>query len=151
MCCNAKQTSSCTSTCTSAHAVSPYLRPSVMPTGCSFPVAPSHTPCVITSPPHHTPSHPCNPSTPADISVLCCLLSCCMHRTPAAFLQALAKYAFGMGSLQVIITTLLFTAVALPAGSGLGTWFLEKVCNAPPSLVSIRTVDEVRQISGRYL
>ena len=58
--------------------------------------------------------------------------------------QALAKYAFGMGSLQVIITTLLFTAVALPAGSGLGTWFLEKVCNAPPSLVSIRTVDEVR-------
>lgn len=57
--------------------------------------------------------------------------------------QALAKYAFGMGSLQVIITTLLFTAVALPAGSGLGTWFLEKVCHADPALVSIRTVDEV--------
>jgi hypothetical protein len=65
-------------------------------------------------------------------------------------LQALAKYAFGMGSLQVIITTLLFTAVALPAGSGLGTWFLEKVCNAEPSLVSIRSVDEVRCTAGLY-
>lgn len=60
-------------------------------------------------------------------------------------MQALAKYAFGMGSLQVILSTLLFTAVALPAGSGLGTWFLEKVCHASPSLVSIRTVDEVRE------
>lgn len=58
--------------------------------------------------------------------------------------QALSKYAFGMGSLQVILSTLLFTAVALPVGSGLGTWFLEVVCHAPPSLVSIRTVDEVR-------
>jgi hypothetical protein len=48
-----------------------------------------------------------------------------------------------MGSLQVILSTLLFTAVALPVGSGLGTWFLEAVCHAPPSLVSIRTVDEV--------
>jgi hypothetical protein len=54
-----------------------------------------------------------------------------------------------MGSLQVIITTLLFTAVALPAGSGLGTWFLEKVCHADPALVSIRTVDEVRPEKGR--
>lgn len=53
-----------------------------------------------------------------------------------------------MGSLQVIITTLLFTAVALPAGSGLGTWFLEKVCHADPALVSIRTVDEVRPARG---
>jgi hypothetical protein len=60
------------------------------------------------------------------------------------WLQALAKYAFGMGSLQVIITTLLFTAFALPAGSSFGTWFLEMVCHADPSLVSIRTVDEVR-------
>lgn len=73
--------------------------------------------------------------------------ACCHLLSPpaaAAVLQALAKYAFGMGSLQVIITTLLFTAVALPAGSGLGTWFLEKVCHADPALVSIRTVDEVR-------
>jgi hypothetical protein len=54
-----------------------------------------------------------------------------------------------MGSLQVIITTLLFTAVALPAGSGLGTWFLEMVCHADPSLVSIRTVDEVRAGSAQ--
>lgn len=74
-----------------------------------------------------------------------CLVPCCSCLTPPPLApQALSKYAFGMGSLQVIITTLLFTAVALPAGSGLGTWFLEKVCHAPPSLVSIRTVDEVR-------
>eukprot|EP00878_Enallax_costatus_P013828 GHUV01014463.1.p1 GENE.GHUV01014463.1~~GHUV01014463.1.p1 ORF type:complete len:492 (+),score=144.01 GHUV01014463.1:299-1774(+) len=63
-------------------------------------------------------------------------------------LKALAKYAFGMGSLQVILSTVLFTAVALPAGSGLGTWFLEKVCHAPPSLVSIRTVDEAVVIAA---
>eukprot|EP00879_Flechtneria_rotunda_P030712 GHRR01033383.1.p1 GENE.GHRR01033383.1~~GHRR01033383.1.p1 ORF type:complete len:471 (+),score=170.75 GHRR01033383.1:295-1707(+) len=63
-------------------------------------------------------------------------------------LQALAKYAFGMGSLQVILSTLLFTAVALPAGFGLGTWFLEHVCGAPPSLVSIRTVDEAVVIAA---
>lgn len=73
----------------------------------------------------------------------CLCLVPCLTPPPLAP-QALSKYAFGMGSLQVIITTLLFTAVALPAGAGLGTWFLEKVCNAPPSLVSIRTVDEVR-------
>ena len=59
-------------------------------------------------------------------------------------MQALAKFAFGMGSLQVIVTTLLFTAFALPVGHSFGTWFLEVVCRAPPSLVSIRTVDEVR-------
>ncbi|KAF6261239.1 Sodium/hydrogen exchanger family-domain-containing protein [Scenedesmus sp. NREL 46B-D3] len=61
---------------------------------------------------------------------------------------ALSKYAFGMGSLQVILSTLLFTAVALPVGSGLGTWFLEAVCHAPPSLVSIRTVDEAVVIAA---
>ncbi|WIA33402.1 hypothetical protein OEZ86_006536 [Tetradesmus obliquus] len=63
-------------------------------------------------------------------------------------LKALSKYAFGMGSLQVILSTLLFTAVALPVGSGLGTWFLEVVCHAPPSLVSIRTVDEAVVIAA---
>uniref|UniRef100_A0A383V6H6 RCK N-terminal domain-containing protein n=1 Tax=Tetradesmus obliquus TaxID=3088 RepID=A0A383V6H6_TETOB len=63
-------------------------------------------------------------------------------------LKALSKYAFGMGSLQVILSTLLFTAVALPVGSGLGTWFLEAVCHAPPSLVSIRTVDEAVVIAA---
>lgn len=57
--------------------------------------------------------------------------------------QSLAKYSFGMGSLQVLITTLLFTAFALPAGASFGTKFLEFVCHAPPSLVSIRTFDEV--------
>lgn len=57
-------------------------------------------------------------------------------------LKALAKYAFGLGTLQVVLCTLFFTAVALPAGNGLMTKFLEIVLHAPPSLVGIRTVDE---------
>jgi Kef-type K+ transport system membrane component KefB/voltage-gated potassium channel Kch len=57
-------------------------------------------------------------------------------------LKALAKYAFGLGTLQVVLCTLFFTAVALPAGNGLMTKFLEVVLHAPPSLVGIRTVDE---------
>jgi hypothetical protein len=77
------------------------------------------------------------------VLLLLWLLPLCDTACFPCYLQALSKYAFGMGSLQVILSTLLFTAVALPVGSGLGTWFLEVVCHAPPSLVSIRTVDEV--------
>lgn len=57
-------------------------------------------------------------------------------------LKALAKYAFGMGSLQVLICTVAFTLIAVPVGQGLGTRFLEVVCHASPNLVSIRTIDE---------
>mmetsp|Transcript_27448 Transcript_27448/g.69813 ORF Transcript_27448/g.69813 Transcript_27448/m.69813 type:complete len:942 (-) Transcript_27448:1022-3847(-) len=57
-------------------------------------------------------------------------------------LKALAKYAFGLGTLQVVLCTGIFTAFALPAGSGLGTHILESVAHAPHSLVSIRSVDE---------
>jgi hypothetical protein len=64
---------------------------------------------------------------------------------PSCPSQALAKFAFGMGTLQVVGTTLLFTGFALPAGRSWGTVFLEAVAHAPPSLVSIRTVDEVGQ------
>lgn len=56
--------------------------------------------------------------------------------------QALAKYAFGLGSIQVLLSTAIFSACALPVGRGLATIFLEQVANAPPNLVSIRSVDE---------
>ena len=58
-------------------------------------------------------------------------------------LQALAKYAFGMGTLQVIGCTGIFALCALPVGQGVATQVLEVVAGAPQSLVSIRTVDEV--------
>ncbi|KAG2498210.1 hypothetical protein HYH03_003961 [Edaphochlamys debaryana] len=57
-------------------------------------------------------------------------------------LKSLAKFAFGLGSLQVFLSTVIFTAFSLPVGHGLGTWFLETVAHAPHRLVSIRSVDE---------
>ncbi|GLC53047.1 hypothetical protein PLESTB_000702300 [Pleodorina starrii] len=57
-------------------------------------------------------------------------------------LKSLAKFAFGLGSLQVALCTGIFTAFALPVGHGLGTVFLEQIAHAPHRLVSIRTVDE---------
>ncbi|KAI8467065.1 MAG: Sodium/hydrogen exchanger family-domain-containing protein [Monoraphidium minutum] len=63
-------------------------------------------------------------------------------------LKSLAKYAFGMGSLQVAITLGVFVAFALPAGSSLGTRFLEAVCGADPALVSIRSLDEAVVIAA---
>ncbi|GBF88863.1 K+ efflux antiporter [Raphidocelis subcapitata] len=54
---------------------------------------------------------------------------------------------FEMGG-QVLITGLVFVAFALPAGSSLGTKFLEAVCGAPPSLVSIRSFDEAVVIAA---
>ncbi|GFR52486.1 hypothetical protein Agub_g15056, partial [Astrephomene gubernaculifera] len=57
-------------------------------------------------------------------------------------LKSLAKYAFGLGSLQVILCTGIFTSFALPVGHGLGTLFLEEFAHAPHRLVSIRSVDE---------
>ena len=63
-------------------------------------------------------------------------------------LKALAKYAFGLGTLQMIVCTSAFSLFALPVGNGLGTNILEKVASAPASLVSIRTVDEAVVIGG---
>ena len=57
-------------------------------------------------------------------------------------LKSLAKYAFGMGSLQMLLTTAAFIAVALPPGHGIMSLFLEKVMHAPPSLAELKTVDE---------
>ena len=60
----------------------------------------------------------------------------------SACLQALAKYAFGLGSLQMLLTTLAFTLFALPVGHGVGTVILEQVFHAPSRIASIRTIDE---------
>jgi len=57
----------------------------------------------------------------------------------------LAKFAFGLGTLQVLVTTFIFSAAALPPGGGIFTRILEFLTNAPQELVSIRSVDEVRR------
>ena len=62
-------------------------------------------------------------------------------------LKSLAKYAFGMGSLQMLLTTAAFVAVALPPGHGIMSLFLEKVMHAPPSLAELKTVDEAAVIA----
>ena len=62
-------------------------------------------------------------------------------------LKSLAKYAFGMGSLQMLLTTAAFVAVAYPPGHGIMSLFLEKVMHAPPSLSELKTVDEAAVIA----
>ena len=124
----------------------------------------------------------------------------CGNRACPPPLQALAKYAFGMGTLQVLGCTGIFALCALPVGHGIATqvwegraggittqvhdweanvgnpalrsppsdWVergliprdcnalvaavqvLETVAGAPHSLVSIRSVDEVRAFVARW-
>lgn len=57
-------------------------------------------------------------------------------------MQGLAKYAFGLGTAQVALTTLAFTLFALPVGNGLGTQILVRVFHASPQIAAIRTLDE---------
>lgn len=58
-------------------------------------------------------------------------------------LRALARFAFGMGTLQMIICTLAFTVLGLPpGGDAYFSQFLEKVLHASPALAELRTVDE---------
>ncbi|GBG71072.1 hypothetical protein CBR_g8371 [Chara braunii] len=57
-------------------------------------------------------------------------------------LKALAKFAFGMGLLQVVTTTLAFTFFELPPYSALGTKLLEWAFHSRHDLVNIRTIDE---------
>lgn len=45
-------------------------------------------------------------------------------------LQALAKYAFGLGTVTMVACTLVFTGMSLPPGQGLGTQIMVKV--GPP-------------------
>ena len=56
--------------------------------------------------------------------------------------QALAKYAFGLGTLTMGLSTLAFTLFALPVGNGVGTQILVKIFHASPKLASIRSIDE---------
>lgn len=66
----------------------------------------------------------------------------------SARLKSLAKYAFGLGSLQVLATTVAFTAIALPVGSSVGTQLLETFFKAPHQLVTIRSLDEALVIGA---
>lgn len=59
-----------------------------------------------------------------------------------ARLRALAKFAFGMGLLQVLFSTLAFTAFELPPNGAVGTKILEFLFHSRPDLVNIRTIDE---------
>ncbi|KAJ1403668.1 Sodium/solute symporter superfamily [Sesbania bispinosa] len=59
-----------------------------------------------------------------------------------ARLKALAKYAFGMGLAQVVLSTLAFTAFELPPNGAIGTKILEFLFHSRPDLVNIRSVDE---------
>ncbi len=77
-------------------------------------------------------------------------------------MQALAKYAFGLGTLQMVLCTAIFAAAGWPSnghgplaflglgGESLVTEFLEDVANASHSLVSIRTMVEVRGRGGAW-
>ncbi|CAN6555318.1 unnamed protein product [Malus baccata var. baccata] len=57
-------------------------------------------------------------------------------------LKALAKFAFGMGLTQVVLSTLAFTAFELPPNGAIGTQILTFLFNSRPDLVNIRSVDE---------
>ncbi|XP_034226785.1 K(+) efflux antiporter 3, chloroplastic isoform X2 [Prunus dulcis] len=57
-------------------------------------------------------------------------------------LKALAKFAFGMGLTQVVLSTLAFTAFELPPNGAIGTRILTFLFNSRPDLVNIRSIDE---------
>ncbi|XP_071721694.1 K(+) efflux antiporter 3, chloroplastic [Rutidosis leptorrhynchoides] len=57
-------------------------------------------------------------------------------------LKALAKFAFGMGLTQVVLSTLAFTAFELPPNGAIGTKILEFLFHSRPDLVNIRSIDE---------
>ncbi|XP_074558288.1 K(+) efflux antiporter 3, chloroplastic [Curcuma longa] len=59
-----------------------------------------------------------------------------------ARLKALAKFAFGMGLTQVVLSTLAFTAFELPPNAAVGTKILQFLFNSRPDLVNIRSIDE---------
>ncbi|PON75876.1 Glutathione-regulated potassium-efflux system protein KefB [Parasponia andersonii] len=59
-----------------------------------------------------------------------------------ARLKALAKFAFGLGLTQVMLSTIAFTAFELPPNGAIGTRILEFLFHSRPDLVNIRSVDE---------
>ena len=52
----------------------------------------------------------------------------CLTHAAGLGAQALAKYAFGLGLLQMVFSTAAFTVFSLPVGAGIGTIILERVC-----------------------
>ncbi|TKY71552.1 K(+) efflux antiporter 3 [Spatholobus suberectus] len=67
-----------------------------------------------------------------------------------ASLKALAKFAFGMGLSQVVLSTLAFTAFELPPNGAIGTKVLEILFHSRPDLVNIRSVDEAVIIAAAF-
>ncbi|RDX96033.1 K(+) efflux antiporter 3, chloroplastic, partial [Mucuna pruriens] len=65
-------------------------------------------------------------------------------------LKALAKFAFGMGLSQVVLSTLAFTAFELPPNGAIGTKFLEILFHSRPDLVNIRSIDEAVIIAAAF-
>ncbi|KAL5726934.1 K(+) efflux antiporter 3 [Ranunculus cassubicifolius] len=59
-----------------------------------------------------------------------------------ARLKALAKFAFGMGLTQVLLSTLAFTLFELPPNGAIGTKILQFLFHSSGDLVNIRSVDE---------
>lgn len=59
-----------------------------------------------------------------------------------ARLKALAKFAFGMGLSQVLLSTLAFALFELPPNGAIGTKILQFLFNSRDDLVNIRSVDE---------
>ncbi|MCL7035604.1 hypothetical protein MKW94_022462 [Papaver nudicaule] len=59
-----------------------------------------------------------------------------------ARLKALAKFAFGMGLSQVVLSTLAFTSFELPTNGAIGTQILQFLFHSRSDLVNIRTIDE---------
>jgi Kef-type K+ transport system membrane component KefB len=57
-------------------------------------------------------------------------------------LRALSRYAFGLGTAQVLVTTAAFVAFAVPFGHSVGTWLLQHLAYADSQLASITSWEE---------
>ena len=60
--------------------------------------------------------------------------------------QALAKYAFGLGLLQMFLCTLAFSLFSLPVGKGIGTQILEVVSRRLPAGLNILRCSTAQQL-----
>ncbi|CAK9145021.1 unnamed protein product [Ilex paraguariensis] len=65
-----------------------------------------------------------------------------------ARLRALAKFAFGMGLTQVVLSTLAFTAFELPPNGAIGTRILEFLFHSRPDLKTWQS-ETAEQLEGR--
>eukprot|EP00892_Ulva_mutabilis_P002658 jgi/Ulvmu1/12393/UM009_0039.1 len=62
-------------------------------------------------------------------------------------LRALRTYAFGLGTVQVSVTTAVFVAFAVPFGSSVGTWLLQNLAFADAQIAAITSWDEALVIA----